>query len=48
MQVALLLLARVCDDVPALLRTELDEESQAMIADLTREVLGTELPAETE
>ena len=48
MQVALLLLARVCDDVPALLSTELDEESQAMIADLTREVLGAEVSAKIE
>jgi hypothetical protein len=48
MQVALLLLARVCDDVPALLSTELDEESQAMIADLANEVLGEGETANTE
>jgi hypothetical protein len=48
MQVALLLLARVCNDVPALLKTELDEESQAMIADLASEVLGEEETAKSE
>jgi hypothetical protein len=48
MQRALLLLERVCDDVPALLEAELDDESQTMIADLTREVLGVGETASSE
>lgn len=44
---ALLLLSRLSDDVPALLNTELDEESLAMIADLAEEVLGETGQAET-
>ena len=40
MRHALELLGRLTDDVDALIAAELDEESQAMIADLTDDVLG--------
>ena len=40
MRHALEMLGRLTDDVDALIEVELDEESRAMIADLTDDVLG--------